>query len=271
MKKVVIGIVIAVLILGLGAGGVLGYGYLNAKTDKAYAQNAKNLVNDFEKKYSDDYLDKQFKDSSKTTAEDLKTAKEAVTNLKKDAESSLANLNSKKSTKRTATIKGDTEDYFNLTIEAADNAMAYLNYSQTLVDAGTSLEAVGGDVNSLADAIVQFETAEKKINDAISTLEKTTPPKGMEDFNKDLIAALEEFSSILGKMTAALKAGDVALLESYSNSLMTSMTKLMALESPSSDEITKNIISSEDQKKLDDYPAKISSEADTILKKTFVF
>lgn len=268
----VMAIVVVVVVLVLGGGGVLGYGYLNAKTDNAYANNAKTLVSDFEKKYSDDYLDKQLNlDTSGTTAEDLTKAKTTIGQVKKDAESSLASLASKKSTSRTAGIKQNSEDYFNLTIKACSNSLAYLDYSATLVDVGESLQATGGNVNSLIDAIASFESAQNSIGDSIDKLKKTTPPAGMEDFHKDLIAALEDLDEVLGKMNAALKAGDLTALETYSNELMTSTTKLVALDTPTSEEISNNILSTDETTKLDGLPAKISTEADSIANKKIVF
>ena len=268
MKKAIIGIAIALLVISLGIGG---YGLMNARADKAYAENAKTLVSDFEKKYSDDYLEKQLNlDSSSSTNEDLTKAKSTIEQVKKDAESSLINLNSKKSSSRTATVKKDTEDYFNLTIKACNNSIAYLDYSIALVDVSESMKATGGEVNSLTDAIASFENAQKSIEDSIKELEKTTPPAGMEDFHKDLIAALKDLNQVLGKMNTALKAGDIAALETYSNELMTSITKLTTLDTPDSDEISNNILSADETKTLDELPAKITSEADSIAKKKIV-
>lgn len=269
MKKTIIGIVIALLVIGLGIGG---YGLMNARADKAYAENAKTLVSDFEKKYSDDYLEKQLNlDTSGSTEEDLKKAKSTIEQVKKDAESSLSKLNEKKDSSRVATVKKDAEDYFNLTIKACNNSVAYLDYSITLVDVGESLEATGGEVNSLVDAVASFESAQDSIKDSIDKLEETAPPAGMEDFHQDLIAALEDLDQVLGKMNTALKAGDLAALETYSNELMTSTTKLVALDTPSSDEISNNILSADETKKLDELPAKISTEADSIAKKKLAF
>lgn len=272
MKKVIIGLVIAILVLGIGTGGVLFWGYSNAKTDKAYAENAKTLVSDFEKKYSDDYLEKQFAfDNATISKNDLEKAQNTIEQVKKDAEGSLSALANKKSTSRTTGIKQDAEDYFNLTIKACNNSLAYLDYSETLVTVGDSLEATGGNINSITDAIIQFETAQEKIDKAIKELKETTPPAGMEDFHKDLIAALEDLSEVIGKMTAALKAGDLTALETYSNELMNTITKISATDTPSTDEITNNILSNDETKKLDELPAKITSEADNIAKKKFVF
>jgi len=269
MKKAIIGIVIVLLLVGLGMGG---YGLMNARADKAYAENAKTLVSDFEKKYSDDYLDKQLDlDTSGTTEADLKQAKTTIEQVKKDAEDSLSRLNSKKSSSRVSTLKQESQDYFNLTIKACDNSLTYLDYSVTLVEVGNSLEATGGNVNSMVDAIAQFESAQNSIGDSIDKLEKITPPAGMENFHKDLIAALKDLDEVLGKMNSALKAGDLTALETYSNELMTSITKLTAIDTPDSDEISNNILSTDETKKLDELPAKISSEADSIAKKKMVF
>lgn len=272
MKKAIIGIVIAVLVIGLGAGGVLGYGYLNGKTDKTYAQNAKTLVSDFEKKYSDDYLDKQLNlDASNPTETDIRTAKTAIEQIKKDAENSLTALASKKSTPRVATIKQDSEDYFNLTIKAANNTMAYLNYAETLVTVADSLEMVGGEAGSLTDVIAEFQTAQDRIDDAVLELEKTTPPAGMEKYHQDMITALKEMSTGIGKMKAAISSGDLTALETYTNELTGTITKMVSLDMPSTEEITNNILSADETSKLNGLPGKISSEADQIANKKIVF
>ena len=260
------------LVVVLGGSGVAAFGYVNAKTDKTYATKANTLVSDFEKKYSSDYLDKQFNfDSSKTTEQDLAKAQTAIESMKSDAQNSLSQLNSVKSTSRVNTIKGETEDYFNTTIKACNTSLGYLTYSKTLFSVAGSLETVGGEATSLVDVAVQFQTAQKRINDAVAELEKTTPPAGMEEYNKSLIAALKETSITLGLMSTAIQAGDIAAAEGYANTLTTNMTKLVVLETPSSDTITNNIISTSDQQKLNDLPGQINTAANQINQKLFVF
>jgi hypothetical protein len=168
-------------------------------------------------------------------------------------------------------IKKDSEDYFNLVVKAADNSLAYLSYSETLIAVGESLQATGGEASSLAEVITQFETAQTKIDEAVKKLENTTPPTGMEQYNKDLIAALKSLSTAFGKINLALKSGDLAAVETYSNEVMTAMTKMTALNSPSSDDISKNILTADETKKLDELPAKITAETNEITKKTFAF
>ena len=72
-------------------------------------------------------------------------------------------------------------------------------------------------------------------------------------------------------MNTALKTGDLTALETYSNELMTSTTKLVALDTPTSEEISQNILSTDETNKLNGLPAKISTEADQIANKKIVF
>ncbi len=270
MKKIIIGIVIAILIIGIGAGGVFGYGYLNAKTDKAYAHKANALVSDYEKKYGDKWLDDNLTDDFTNEGKVVK-AKEALGQAKNDAQTSLNDLKATKSSKRMASVQKDTEDYFNITIKSLDNAINYYDYIKALAKSTTNLQSIGGEVSSLEGAAAQLNIAKNRVDAAIVELEKVTPPDTLKEFHTAYIAELNKMSKALDGMVTALNAGDVVMLESYANQLDQVSTDIVKLNAPSADEITKDIISTDDQKKLDEIPGRLSTEAGKFNSKIFSF
>jgi len=273
MRTALTVIIVILLVLVLGTAGVLGYGYYNAQADKAYATTAKNLVNDFENKYSEDYFNESLdiSDEADSATEAVEKAKKDFENAKTDAQNAVTELDTKKASKRVAGIKNDAKEYFNLTIKGIDGLIAYLDYYDALAYVSDSLTASGGEVDSLADAVASFDTAKNSLDNAIDELEKSDPPAELEDFNRDLIAYLKEASAAMGNMSDALKAGDLALLESYTNSLMESYMKITALDFPDSQEIADSILSEDERNTVDNLPSKISEAADQINKKTFAF
>ncbi|MCX6811099.1 MAG: hypothetical protein NT039_00150 [Candidatus Berkelbacteria bacterium] len=82
MKKVIIALIVIVLVLGIGTGGVLFWGRTNAKADTAYAEKAKTLVNDYDKKYTDKYFEKQL-DEQLTDDTKINKVKETLEDAKK--------------------------------------------------------------------------------------------------------------------------------------------------------------------------------------------
>lgn len=272
MRTAVIVIVVILLVLGVGTAGVLGYGYFNAKADKNYATTAKKLVDDYESKYNEDYFDNALDVSSEAdSTEAVDNAKSDLEKAKTDAENALSELDNKKASNRVAGIKNDAKEYFNLNIKGIDGLLSYLDYYSALAYVSEGLTATGGEVNSLTDAIAQFDSAKNSLDNAIDELENSTPPAELEDFNRDLIAYLKETSATIGNMSAALKAGDIALLESYTNSLMESYTNITSLDFPETQEIEDSILSKDERTTLDDLPSKISQATDQINKKAFAF
>ena len=270
MKKVIITLLIVVLVLGIGTGGALFWGYSNAKTDKAYASKANTLVSDYEKKYGDKWLDKNLTDDF-TNEGNIVKAKEALGQAKTDAQNSLNELNATKSSKRVASVQKDAVDYFNITIKSLDNAINYYDYTKALAKSTTSLESSGGQISSLAGAAAELTIAKNKIDTAISELEKVTPPDTLKEFHTAYIAELKKMSAALDGMIIALNAGDLTMLESYTNQLGVISAEMVTLDIPSADEITKDIISTDDQKKLDEIPGRLSTEASKFNSKTFSF
>jgi hypothetical protein len=109
------------------------------------------------------------------------------------------------------------------------------------------------------------------IDKAITELDKTTVPDELKDYNTQLKQSLADISKVLGQMITALKAGNIALFSSYADSLTTVTNKMAALSIPDTDKLTNKIISSEDQKKIDEIPGRISGSTSEINKKTFAF
>lgn len=271
MKKVIIALIIVILVLGVGTGGVLFWGYSNSKANKAYANKANTLVSDFEKKYSNDNFTNTLNDAG-SDATKAQKAIDAMNQAKIDAQNSLNELKQQKASKRVASIQKDAEDYFNISIQTADNALSYMSYSKTLIAVGKSLESVsGGEMTSLDSAITTFQSMKDSIDKAIVELDKADVPADLKDYNAQLKQNLSEISKILGQMIAALKAGDVALFASYADSMTAVSNKMAAMAMPSADKLSSKIISSDDQKKIDEIPGRIAGSASEINKKTFVF
>ncbi|MCX6811100.1 MAG: hypothetical protein NT039_00155 [Candidatus Berkelbacteria bacterium] len=162
---------------------------------------------------------------------------------------------------------------FNITISSIDNAIAYMDYMKTLAKATVELEAVnmGGQISSIEGAAAQFDLAKKGVDKAIKELETASVPDAMKDFNAEFKKALTEMSATLDGMSTALKAGDIALFESYTSKMESIVKDMENITIPTSSAVTKNIISAEDQKKLDEIPGKLTTEANTFAKKTFAF
>lgn len=271
VKKVIITLIIVILVLGIGTGGVLFWGRSNAKTDTAYAQKANNLVKDYESKYSDNYFEKKLNEQLISSAEVL-TVKESLEQAKTDAQNDLNALNATKSSKRVASVQKDTQDYFNITIASLDKMIAYMDYLDTLAAATTDLQAVGnlgGEVSSLEGAAAQFDTAKAEVDKVIKQLETASVPDALKDFNAEFKKELINMSQVLGGMSAALRASDMALLGSYTTQMETISKAMATIVSPT--DISKSLISSEDQKKLDEIPGELNTEANNFAKKTFTF
>jgi len=272
VKKVIITLIIVILVLGIGTGGALFWGYSNAKIDKAYANKANTLVSDFEKKYSDDNFTNALNDAGSSDVTKAQKAIDLMNQAKTDAQNSLNELNKQKATKRVTSIQKDAEDYFNISIKAIDNALAYMNYSKSLIAVGNSIEsASGGAVTSLDSAVTTFQAMKDSVDKAIVELDKATVPDDLKTYNAQLKQSLSELSTVLGQMIAALKAGDIALFSSYADSLTTWTNKMATWAIPNTDKLSDKIISSEDRKKIDEIPGRISGSATEINKKTFVF
>jgi hypothetical protein len=270
--SVVVVVLVIILVLVLGAGGVLFWGYNNAKIDKTYAQKASSLVNDYEKKYTDDYfnqkINEKLTDDAKITA-----VKESLEQAKKDAQDSLNSLNATKSSKRVASVQRDAQDYFSITIKGIDNIIAYIDYLKTLAKVGTELEAVnaiGGEATTMEGAATQFETAKAGVDKAITELETASVPETMKDFNAAFKTELTKMSKAFGGMSTSLKANDMTQFLSYATELETISNDITKIESPTAD-ISKNIISTEDKKKLDDIPGRLTAEASNLAAKKFTF
>jgi hypothetical protein len=271
VKKVIIALIIVVLVLGIGTGGVLFWGRSNANADKAYANKANTLVSDFEKKYSSDNVDKTLNNAGNDVASAEK-AIDLMNQAKTDAQNSLNELNKQKASKRVASIQKDAQDYFNITIKTADNALASMSYAKTLIAVGKSIEnASGGEVTSLDSAITTFQSMKDSIDKAIVELDKASVPEDMKDYNAQLKQSLSELSRVLGQMIAALKAGDLSLFASYADSLTAVSNKMAALAVPDLSKLSSKIISSDDKKRIDAIPGEIAGSTSEINKKTFAF
>lgn len=271
MKKVIIGIVVAVLILGIGTGGALFWGYSNAKTDKTYSQKASTLVNDYQKKYSDNYLENKLKEVTTDEGKAL-TMKESLAQAKTDAQNNLNELNATKSSSRVTAVKTDAEDYFNITIASLDKMTTYIDYMKNLANVSNDLNAIsnmGGEASSLEGAAAQFDNAKAGVDKAIKELDTASVPEGLKDFNATFKKDLTEMSQVLGGMAGALRAGDMALLSNYTTQLDTISKAMASIESPT--DLSKKMISTDDQKKLDEIPSRLSTDANTFGKKIFAF
>lgn len=270
MKKALI---VILVILIVGGGGFLGYGYNNARVAKAYATDAKKLVNDFEDKYSDENIDKGI-NVNNLEADTFDEAKKAIRDAKKDAESALESLGSKKSNKFTSNIKSDSEEYFTITVDTVDNLLVYFDYFTALVTAGegmTGISSLGGSADDLDAVADQFDSMKKSIDESIKSLESATVPDPLKDMDSDLKKALKDLSDVLGDMSTALRAGDLTLYLSHAESFGDILVDLTGLDYPETDEITNDIVSKDNQDKLEDLPGEITTEADSIIGKTFLF
>jgi len=262
MKKVclILGIIFAVLLVIFG---VVGYGLYKGYKVRSYATSVKSIMSSSEQAWSWQKLNQSSSDSLEATQNEVKA-------VKSDCETQLSKLNGLHAPNKDKNLESKTKEYFTIGKKAADNATAILDYAAALQTSSESLNSLGNLTGS-TDPVAGLTALHTQLSTSIKQLKAINPPAAYSDFNKAYIGALEKLDNAVVKGIEFAKAGQIDQLATFAADFAVVSAEMERLTAPNESKALESIISNDDKAKLENYPAEINTEADSLSKTVFSF
>lgn len=266
-KKVVILVIIAISVIVIG---ILSYGFYNGIKTKNFAKNVGQIFNESQNKWkTDQVLNPAGADLDINNISQLKTF---YTQVSEGSNTSLSNLSKLKQSRKTNQLKADTERYYNISKESADNALIIVGYMEIM-------EGVSNDINSLgsisstttSDYIDQFNQIKTKIDDDIKLLEsaKTTP--STKKINDQFLLVLKDFSKLLDQAITYLENNQIDSLNSLVSQFSDLAGGIEKMDMPDQEEVRNDIITQAEIDEMKSLEDKIKSQVSDLQKTIFSY
>lgn len=265
--KVLIWALIAIFII---ATGVLSYGFYGGIKTKNFAKNMEQIINDSQDKWKpDNILDPGGENLDLNNIAELKNY---YTQISEDCDTSLSNIAKLKQGRKTKSLKDDTNRYYQIAKESADNALIIVNYMEIMNQVSQDINSISGiSSTTTSDYLDQFKQIKSKIDEDVKLLEATKTTPSTKKINNQFLVVLKEFSDLLGQATKYLENNQINELNSLSSQFSSLTGKIDTMEMPDQAEVRNDIITQAEQDELNSLADKIKSQSSDLQKTIFIF
>lgn len=188
------GIAIAVGIVLLVVGAVIGYGFWNGSQHKAYAAKA------------EDYM--KTVDSWDVDASDVASFSEEIAKIKSESEKILEELNSKKAPAKAGDLEKDLKEYFSLAVEMTNEMEKYSVLLDALAEMEKAFTSISFDSETPEEIAQSMRDVSDTLKEMSNKLSSIDIPGGTEKDIKKLTSLFEDMVDIMERGARATERGD---------------------------------------------------------------